>query len=290
MFLTNISLLLNKQCDAKCSYCDVWSSSRGLLKVDLDFLKEILDNIPGNSCVEISGGEPGLITNIGEVVNIIKLHRNTKKITINSNGLIRKQYPELLPLFDMYNEHYIEYIDGTKIKTFQQLEPYSAENYTNIIVPTNQTLNSLINNFEVFKNHGIFKCRYFFKTYVEKTKFQKYDYDLISKFTSTYSHLDTTSLSNDVNKNSYIMRQKCAKLSSNIFVDFETKEIGHCCVCVTKSKRIDYSINNLKDCLSGKQLNTVGEYCNSCIVYDTNKDKCWLNFVKTKESSNYFKE
>ncbi|HOB26455.1 MAG TPA: radical SAM protein, partial [Bacilli bacterium] len=70
MKVYNIGILLTRQCNQHCYYCDVYKPyNNEQIEVDLDYLQYVISlygNIPLH--IEISGGEPGLVNNFEEIV------------------------------------------------------------------------------------------------------------------------------------------------------------------------------------------------------------------------------
>jgi hypothetical protein len=66
----------------------------------------------------------------------------------------------------------------------------------------------------------------------------------------------------------------CTYNSPNPFVDFDTKEIGHCAVSIPTSQRKEFSQENLQMQMEGRLFPRYNpQYCKDCYVYDNGKDK-----------------
>lgn len=76
--LLKINISITNDCNQQCYYCnnyDINYNSNDIINIDLDYLKYSLDlfnkNGINNLYIEISGGEPGLISNINELIKTL---------------------------------------------------------------------------------------------------------------------------------------------------------------------------------------------------------------------------
>ena len=101
-----VEFMLTRSCNFTCNHCDVYDRN-GKTKVDIEFLKYVLELCPDDLMVEMTGGEIGLITNIDEVYRVIQSHEKVKYIQVMSNGLMRQRGTTWLKDVYRYNEHLI---------------------------------------------------------------------------------------------------------------------------------------------------------------------------------------
>lgn len=93
--MRDVNFILTKKCNATCSYCNVWNSGNDTVKLtDVNLINSILDTLPnyfGRVNAILNGGEVGLIPNIQEVVFDLATHDRVGKISIYSNGTLRRK-------------------------------------------------------------------------------------------------------------------------------------------------------------------------------------------------------
>ena len=77
---------ITKRCNAKCIYCDCWRTFSKELTTKQVF--RIIDDLSkhGTSRISITGGEPLLRSDIGDIINYIK--KKNIFVSINSNGIL----------------------------------------------------------------------------------------------------------------------------------------------------------------------------------------------------------
>lgn len=91
------------KCDWDCSYCIV--DTHNQLEPDKEDIFEYLNNIPVGSRVSLAGGEPGMSSK-NYLLKIIDISITRKfDLTMDTNGLFFKRYPELLKYFNYFFYH-----------------------------------------------------------------------------------------------------------------------------------------------------------------------------------------
>ena len=92
-----ISLILTKRCNAKCQMCNCHLNPT---KTEEEFTTDLIDKLPQMKSTTLTGGEPFLRKDIGDIV--AKLQGKTDRILINTNGFftekicdLAKKYPEV---------------------------------------------------------------------------------------------------------------------------------------------------------------------------------------------------
>jgi Fe-coproporphyrin III synthase len=100
----NICLILTYRCNARCAMCNVWKNP----SIPIDEISlEVFEKLPfGINNFNLSGGEPTLRSDLGEIVDL--LYPRTAKLEISSNGLlpeklypIIKKYPDIMIRFSL---------------------------------------------------------------------------------------------------------------------------------------------------------------------------------------------
>ncbi len=84
------SVILTYRCNCKCHMCNVWQYPT---KISEEIKPELLLKLPGLSFCNITGGEPFLRDDIGEVVSILK--KKSKRIVISTNGFFTDKILDL---------------------------------------------------------------------------------------------------------------------------------------------------------------------------------------------------
>ena len=177
-----LGIISTHKCNQTCYYCnnyDINYNSNDIINIDLYYLKYSLDlfnrNGINNLYIEISGGEPGLISNINELIEMLYSLKYIKKIDILSNGLIRKNHSLLLNEYKLLTciEHPCLNINNKTINYFYDDITFFNNNYDNInqlLVLDEITIDSLINYFDYYKELGLFDTNnIYFKIITPKT-------------------------------------------------------------------------------------------------------------------------
>ncbi len=100
----DLAVIVTYRCNSKCSMCNVWKNpSLPEEEISLETLTKIPDNI---GTINLTGGEPTLRQDLGEIVDL--LYPKTRKLEISSNGLLSeriepiiKKYPDIKIRFSL---------------------------------------------------------------------------------------------------------------------------------------------------------------------------------------------
>lgn len=247
--------------------------------VDIDYLNYILtlytDMGINNIYIELSGGEPGIVENIDEVVEYLYNKSYIKKIDILSNGLIRKNHSNIL---NKYNdkviciEHCLLNIEGTKINYFYDDITFYNNSYDNVnqvLVLDETTTNSLINNFEYYEVQGLFNLSKLWLKLITPKKNKPND-ELVNKYTVLYNKIKNKSIFTDYDnlinytKDNTKLINICSKMSLMQFIDLENKVIGQCSMDVELSELHSINKTNIENAVKGKLFDKTN-CCHNCI-------------------------
>ena len=293
MKLFNIIILLTHKCNQKCYYCNHVEDSI-YTEVDIDYLQYVLSIYHeyglNDLHIELSGGEPGIVSNIESVIDLLMNLSYIQKITIMSNGTIRKLFDlekTLLYKFQKpngYQEHCCLEIRDKNILYFDKdVTFFNAPTYTeSVLVLSEVTLDSLLNNFSYYDSIGLFNCNIHYKCMTPKIEYPSTD--IINKTKLLYSMLpnksivDTSYLSNIYNTDISRYREVCSRITKYQFIDMEYKNIGQCCLHVKHAPRFDITKENIQLTLYGK-LFTISPFCQECYKFDHN---CLYYFIQRK--------
>ena len=289
-----LELLITKYCNQKCSYCDVYPTTKFKneveVEVDIDFLNTVLKYFDySNMFIELCGGEPGCVQNLDEVFKVLYNHKNVKGIQIMSNGLVRKKgYDWLTDNKVIYNEHLVKYIDGTNIvKFYEELDFEKFNNRRYVIVTTEKTIDSLLNNYQYFEKIGMFDEIFWYKILIDKTFSIDGFYNKLKEFYNKINHKDSQY---HLERIQYFLDGKdcniskkalCAINSPQPGIDFETKEILHCSAFVNKTDRVNFNNINCQKVLDMELFN-LRDYCKTCYVFDWTDKKIKCIIAKNK--------
>ena len=114
----DIAIILTYRCNSRCSMCNVWKNpSLPEEEISLETLAKIPDHV---GTINLTGGEPTLRRDLGEIVDL--LYPRAQKFEISSNGLrpekiepIIKKYPDIKIRFSLEgNEKTNNMIRGEK--------------------------------------------------------------------------------------------------------------------------------------------------------------------------------
>lgn len=298
-----LGIISTHKCNQTCYYCnnyDINYNSNDIINIDLDYLKYSLDlfnrNGINNLYIEISGGEPGLISNIHELIEMLYSLKYIKKIDILSNGLIRKNHSLLLNEYKLLTciEHPCLNINNKTINYFYDDITFFNNNYDNInqlLVLDEITIDSLINYFDYYKELGLFDTNnIYFKIITPKTSViseqlrDKYNifYDKLKNIyntTDSFIFTDYVFINRKISNN---IKNVCSKISSMQFIDLDSKKIGLCSMDIDKSEYFDINDSTISKTIKGLlfNLNDSTSCCSNCIKYDTNAINILLDRYK----------
>lgn len=298
-----LGILTTRKCNQCCYYCNNYNTNSDKTIIDIDYLLWILkiynNNNINNLYIELSGGEPSLIENISDVIQILHNINYVTKIDILSNGLFRKKYYNLLDYYTNLTciEHNCLNINNKTINYFYNDITFFNNKYNNVeplIVLDELTLDSLINNFNYFNNIQLFNNKVDFK--ILTPKLTDLTDDLLNKYNIFYQLLKDNYLNYRKIFNDYLFLKRkpscninnitaCAKVSSMQYIDLENKKLGQCSMNVVENQNVDINEKNIHDAIIGKLFNK-SEYCNKCIKYDENAYKYLLMRLKNKNDCN----
>jgi len=283
----SFNIIFSKKCNQNCYYCDVWSQD--ILKynteVDIDLLMYYLNYFPKHSVARINGGEPGLLTNLYDAVVTMLNHPNIEKVAIYSNGLVR--YLQKAPLDHpnvVYQEHLIQDIIGKNIHTFYNMA--FDNKYKYVVILTENTTNSLIDDFDYFLNYGLMTNNFYFKILVSKviscdSYIAKIDklFTLLQEKTNRNISFQRQVIERIKDKKEDLTLKKiCASFPYNVYLDFETMQLGHCTMITSKTKTYPLNKYNIEKNLKG-QLFGLDDACKVCKLYETSRDVFHSSFI-----------
>lgn len=84
------------RCNAKCSHCFCWEDLNvGMGEYTLEQVEQIADSMPPARLVVLTGGEPTLRKDLGDIFRILAERKKAETMFINTNGLQTKKIVEL---------------------------------------------------------------------------------------------------------------------------------------------------------------------------------------------------
>lgn len=277
-----LELLLTEKCNKNCYYCSFEKDYNNKVEADLDLLKYILKiykDIP--LFLELSGGEPGLISNLSDFVLEVISAKNCVKFQVMSNGLLRTRsiFESLFTdiyinsKLHLYNEHLIhDYTVNGPILHYDYKFLTGYNKYKNILILTPNTTKycpiEFINNIKEFT---------IFKDLIPNTIGfpQKYN-QYLSKFCvnndSYHKHVANRYISNNFSR--YNMYRKfCCMYPHNPSISFQRKKICHCTLFYHKAKKFEINKNNLLRLIQASLVNETVQYCVNCNFPDIYNEK-----------------
>lgn len=236
-----VDFYLTKSCNKSCHYCTAWTKEMRNLTVDLEFLRNTLELFkPYKTRINLLGGEPGLVKNLREVIDMIQEYDNFI-VEVLSNSVVRKRYPWVLedPSI-IYVEHLVLdfYEDRIeKLGRFDFLPPNDNNNYNLIIMTPNY-------------------MKY------------KHKYNLISLNHENTIFKEYNSRSPDYvaeKQEPELKRRICAAFPMVPVIDFEERLIRHCSKKVINgSRRFEITKENI-DKMMNFELFEYEDYCKKCM-------------------------
>lgn len=293
----NLGILLTRQCNQHCYYCDNYNINSKFAYIDIDYLEWILEkyaSVVSKMHIELSGGEPGIITNIEQVFHLLMRKSYIHKVTVLSNGMIRKLNYNLKDIFKdkfrEYIEHFCLEIQDKNIKFFYPELPFYdiREDWVSfVLVLSKTTLNSLLNNLDYFV--PMYKLPICWKSITPKTSYPTEEYlNKLDKFYNYLSNIhvyktDRLLLEKGKLVLSPTMYKTCAKISINQFLDLENKKIGMCSMQVSQSTTYDITETNIVKAINGS-LFTANTFCENCYKFNRN---CLVDMYNRKFFKKY---
>lgn len=296
--LFNLGILLTRKCNQRCYYCNNFNVNSDFTEIDIDYLDWILNlytqHIP-NIHVELSGGEPGLISNIDQVFELLIKKESVKKVSVLSNGMIRKLGYNLKDVFKNkfygYTEHFcLEIRDKDILFFYPELPFYDLKSdwIDFVLVLSDVTLDSLLANIKHYQN--IYNLPIQWKSITPKKYYPTDDYiqkiekffNIILKYNSN-AIVDLARINLLKQKNKTNLYKTCSKISIFQFIDLEYKKIGMCSMQVEQSTKYDITNENIKKAITGT-LFSHNSFCEKC--YKINS-KCSDQYIQRKLFKNY---
>lgn len=308
----NLEFLLTRKCNQKCYYCNnaMYQKENQLVEIDLDYINWVLQTYNklhvNNIRIEISGGEPGIVKNFLDLIQLFDTKNYVSKIFLLSNGLIRKRFgndiKEIIGnKFDGYQEHTaLEINDKNILYFYPELNFYNSNNDTiHVLVLNEKTLNSLLNNFEYFNEKNLYNCNIDFKLLTPKVLYP--EDQLLSKSKEFYDKLKSIKNTSKivklfVNANYKYIGKKlntkytniCSKISNLQYIDVENKLIGQCSMQVDQCNKIEVSEDNIKKVLKGLAFEK-NNFCKNCYKYSEKLNSFYLERLLKKNIYNNMK-
>lgn len=278
-----IGVLLTTQCNMSCWYCDhkKLNAINMNQEIDVPYLTHVLSMFPKHLHVELSGGEPGIIANLLEVIDEISDLPNVDSIDVLSNGLAYMRYGSDLfknSKLKSYREHWF----GGEFKN-----PHSK--YEQVVVLSEDNLEHFFLKIGMFyKDSPISDKRIEFKVFTPKVcylddgYFKKCVdfYNYIRYYLTnpiTLEHIDTQ-LKFIQQRESLGINSPCYLLPKNVFINLETKSLHQCSMVVTESMESAYSLSqsNIDLLVKGKLFTSPMPSCSKCYKYDAEYSKSEL--------------
>ncbi len=110
------------ECNWNCEYCIVDTHNKNKPIIDYDYINNIINKIPQGSNCSFGGGEPGMANS--ELIEYLfnKLEKKNCKISITTNGLFMKLYPEYYNRIVSYFYHCSENIVIDDINFYKDID------------------------------------------------------------------------------------------------------------------------------------------------------------------------
>lgn len=275
--MTFLELIITKACNQSCYYCNVYDktkySKNDKIEVDLDFIDYVIKCHDFDLYLEISGGEPGLVSNLDEMYHRLVSYHNVKRIRIMSNGLVRLLGIDWIDDID-YCEHLIYDIkDRIIFNLYENLK--CSEKYINVIVCTPNVVESLLNHFVHFRdNTPIFNNNYWLKIMNPKTINFPPNFD--KKVIKLYEKLGKIDEIRSYFCQNDVKRRLCAKYPYLPAIDVEAKKYLHCGAYGMVCESREITKENVELNRKGK-LFQLTDYCKQCYIYNNNPFDTFIN-------------
>lgn len=106
-------LVVTYKCNWNCKYCAVDTHNQKTISNDM--ILDKISKIQNSSTVTLSGGEVGTMSKDSIIMIINELKKKDCRISLNTNGLFIKKYPELLREFEYILYHCSENLKEIEI-------------------------------------------------------------------------------------------------------------------------------------------------------------------------------
>lgn len=260
-----LDLFLTRYCNQSCYYCSIFKEAKST-ECDVSKVKYILDHCPSNTAIEMLGGEIGLLKNLDDVFNVIMDHKNVKSVIVESNGLVRKRGVDWLDRV-IYIEHPIEDIVGREVIKFYPDLPYYHSR--NVIVATEITVKSILENWEYFKDTEFLTDKFKLKVMSLKTHTIESYIPEIERLYKLTNDKQIRMVEAAKNPKMYQAQKTLCKLNAPYpYIDLDENLIGHCAAYHGVTEKVPFTLDNFKLLPTGK-LFTNCEYCKECYIFDS---------------------
>ncbi len=138
--LRNLTFFITTRCNSRCKHCFYWKSLNDVRELSLKEIEKILSKFNDIYSVSLSGGEPFIRKDIGEIIKLIVKYTGAKIIDIPTNCLVNvkdrfekilKDNPEtdfaiVCSLDGMEEDHdFIRGVNGSFEKTLEMIKDFS---------------------------------------------------------------------------------------------------------------------------------------------------------------------
>lgn len=280
-----IGLLLTSKCNRACSYCDHMTTNSADFdaSVDLEHMLDILSLFPKHSYVELSGGEPGLLANLLEIIDGISSLDNVDSIDVLSNGLAYQRYGS-----DLFkNEKLKSYREHWFSGDFEN--PHGKHEH--VVVLSEDLLDYFFTKIEMFyEGSSISDKRIEFKLFTPKVYYPENRY--FARCESFYNYIrhymtHPKTLEHIQTQLHYIDQYNqlgsdgnypCYLFPKNVFIDLEGNKIHQCSMAVCESRKSGYDITaeNIRKLTMGKLFDRPLTACSKCYKHDAAYSKTEL--------------
>lgn len=275
----NINILLTRACNQNCYYCNNAYKHINLIHIDLNDIYTCIDalkNLKSELTIELSGGEPGLIENLIEIIDLLKQQSFISEVSILSNGLVRKRF-DITKLFEYkhgyYREHsQLDIVDKISLLFDPKMNYDHSLPIEHVVILTPITLKSLLTNFEywysIFKDKNVEFKLLTPKTFdptnsliMESLRFYNLLKDLPMKKRTYWSVITGLKCINQFMNKDKEHQESCSIQSKFRFIDVESMQFGRCSMDVVQSDYIPLAdINVFKQ--------SINPMCYNCYKYN----------------------
>lgn len=258
------SLLLTRECNESCGYCnkfDIVKNSKKVILKNIPNLLKVRDILLEAEIknVELTGGEVGMIDNIEEIIEIF----NDFSIDIPTNGLLLDKFPSK-PSINYY-VHFIQKIEDIANSKMKILKYFKGLNIHNVIVGTPGMLEFLLNNKTFLGNAmlSVLEERTYIVEYNDITSLNASDYiELFNNVHQKFLKLESNKLTKRLIYANQI--KNCSISSKNIKIDVDNMKMSQC--VHIDNVYADFNVENLLLHREGL-IFPFNEQCLSCLTY-----------------------